>query len=636
MKLMNLNNSITEEKESKKRLNYISSRIKNLEKDIFEIKNKESKTSMKYQKKLPENKYINTINESKLKSKYKYTNSSKDFNKTSSIINENKSNSSLSKEKQKQFQKRFFKRMNNYNDIIHEKKNILLNINSQLNKKFQRNNFYGKNILYNMKIKSSSDNRKIRNFFSFDETYDKSNEIKNINYNINLNNISHDDNNYNNIDNKNGVSLYKKNNMEKLEYEFEIRRLKREYEMLQKENIKIKENIENVKIKNTNLENNIFKNEDQQKILNNLLLLNKQYILYGSPNGIENEFSNKNGNDNYSIDNLILNIMDIKYYYENNLLINEFIEGINKILATVPLSNNGNNDDNNLIKKINELIDIKNNLDNNNNKYKYFLEKNNNYYFYYTNLLNNLNLNNFTELEDFIKNLYIKNLKDNDHMQKIQNTLMSESSPGHKNKDKKSHYNSSNLITNNISKNIYNINNYTKLQNYLSIKNTDSRLNQKNIINFIDNKRRKDLEQYLSRTEKLDNLNQNNNNFFNLKNQDESINDYYQSFYNKYNTFLYNKNSYNNENKKNRKIKLNYLYNDKKVNKNFYNGANNVLNKYNNKTENKNYLIKNEDEDDIKYNNSIKKIIKKTYTNTNLNRKLYNHSKNHSVFIFNQ
>ena len=636
MKLMNLNNSITEEKESKKRLNYISSRIKNLEKDIFEIKNKESKTSMKYQKKLPENKYINTINESKLKSKFKYTNSSKDFNKTSSIINENKSNSSLSKEKQKQFQKRFFKRMNNYNDIIHEKKNILLNINSQLNKKFQRNNFYGKNILYNMKIKSSSDNRKIRNFFSFDETYDKSNEIKNINYNINLNNISHDDNDYNNIDNKNGVSLYKKNNMEKLEYEFEIRRLKREYDMLQKENIKIKENIENVKIKNTNLENNIFKNEDQQKILNNLLLLNKQYILYGSPNGIENEFSNKNGNDNYSIDNLILNIMDIKYYYENNLLINEFIEGINKILATVPLSNNGNNDDNNLIKKINELIDIKNNLDNNNNKYKYFLEKNNNYYFYYKNLLNNLNLNNFTELEDFIKNLYIKNLKDNDHMQKIQNTLMSESSPGHKNKDKKSHYNSSNLITNNISKNIYNINNYTKLQNYLSIKNTDSRLNQKNIINFIDNKRRKDLEQYLSRTEKLDNLNQNNNNFFNLKNQDESINDYYQSFYNKYNTFLYNKNSYNNENKKNRKIKLNYLYNDKKVNKNFYNGANNVLNKYNNKTENKNYLIKNEDEDDIKYNNSIKKIIKKTYTNTNLNRKLYNHSKNHSVFIFNQ
>ena len=636
MKLMNLNNSITEEKESKKRLNYISSRIKNLEKDIFEIKNKESKTSMKYQKKLPENKYINTINESKLKSKFKYTNSSKDFNKTSSIINENKSNSSLSKEKQKQFQKRFFKRMNNYNDIIHEKKNILLNINSQLNKKFQRNNFYGKNILYNMKIKSSSDNRKIRNFFSFDETYDKSNEIKNINYNINLNNISHDDNDYNNIDNKNGVSLYKKNNMEKLEYEFEIRRLKREYEMLQKENIKIKENIENVKIKNTNLENNIFKNEDQQKMLNNLLLLNKQYILYGSPNGIENEFSNKNGNDNYSIDNLILNIMDIKYYYENNLLINEFIEGINKILATVPLSNNGNNDDNNLIKKINELIDIKNNLDNNNNKYKYFLEKNNNYYFYYKNLLNNLNLKNFTELEDFIKNLYIKNLKDNDHMQKIQNTLMSESSPGHKNKDKKSHYNSSNLITNNISKNIYNINNYTKLQNYLSIKNTDSRLNQKNIINFIDNKRRKDLEQYLSRTEKLDNLNQNNNNFFNLKNQDESINDYYQSFYNKYNTFLYNKNSYNNENKKNRKIKLNYLYNDKKVNKNFYNGANNVFNKYNNKTENKNYLIKNEDEDDIKYNNSIKKIIKKTYTNTNLNRKLYNHSKNHSVFIFNQ
>ena len=638
MKFMNLNNSNTDEKDSKKRLNYISNRIKNLEKDIFEIKNKESITSMKYQKKFPENKYINTISESKLKPKNKYTNSSKDFNKTSSIINENNSNNSLGKEKQKQIQKRFFKRMNNYNDIIHEKKNILLNINSQLNRRFQRNNFYGKGKLYNMKIKSSSDNRKIRNFFSFDETYVKNNEIKNTNYNIDLNNNSQDNNDYNIIDNKNGeiLNLYKKNNMEKLEYEFEIRRLKREYNMLKKENIKIKENIENVKNENANLENIIFKNEDQQKILNNLLLLNKQYILYGSPNGIENEFSSKNGNDNCSIDNLILNIMDIKYYYENNLLMNEFIEGINKLLSTVPLSNNGNNDDTNFIKKINELIDIKNNLDNNNNKYKYFLEKNNNYYFYYKNLLNNLNLKNFTELEEFIKNLYIKNLEDNNHMQKIQNTLMSESSPGHKSKDRKSHYNSSNLITNNISKNIYNINNYTKLQNYLSIKNTDSRLKQKNISNYIDNKRKKDLEQYLSRTEKLDNFNQNNNNFFNLKNQDDSANDYFQSFYNKNNTFLYNKNSYNNENKKNRKIKLNYLYNDKIANKKFYNGASSVYNKYKNKTENKNYLVKNEDDDDIKYHNSIKKIIKKTYTNTNLNRKLYNHSKNHSVFIFNQ
>ncbi len=638
MKFMNLNNSITDEKDSKKRLNYISNRIKNLEKDIFEIKNKESITSMKYQKKLPENKYINTINESKLKSKNKYTNSSKDFNKTSSIINENNSNSSLSKEKQKQIQKRFFKRMNNYNDIIHEKKNILLNINSQLNRRFQRNNFYGKGTLYNMKIKSSSDNRKIRNFFSFDETYVKNNEIKNTNYNIDLNNNSHDNNDYNIIDNKNGeiLNLYKKNNMEKLEYEFEIRRLKREYDMLKKENIKIKENIENVKNENANLENIIFKNEDQQKILNNLLLLNKQYILYGSPNGIENEFSTKNGNDNCSIDNLILNIMDIKYYYENNLLMNEFIEGINKLLSPVPLSNNGNNDDTNFLKKINELIDIKNNLENNNNKYKYFLEKNNNYYFYYKNLLSNLNLKNFTELEEFIKNLYIKNLEDNNHMQKIQNTLMSESSPTHKSKDRKSHYNSSNLITNNISKNIYNINNYTKLQNYLSVKNTDSRLKQKNISNYIDNKRKKDLEQYLSRTEKLDNFNQNNNNFFNLKNQDDSTNDYFQSFYNKNNTFLYNKNSYNNENKKNRKIKLNYLYNDKSANKKFYNGASSVYNKYKNKTENKNYLVKNEDDDDIKYHNNIKKIIKKTYTNTNLNRKLYNHSKNHSVFIFNQ
>ena len=441
-----------------------------------------------------------------------------------------------------------------------------------------------------MKIKPSSDNRKIRNIFSFDEAYGK-----NIENNTNNSHDDDDDDNVynNNKSNEENINIYKKNNMENLEYEFEIRRLKREFDMLKKENNKIKENIQNVKNENTNLENVIFKSGDQEEILNNLILLNKQYILYGSPNGIETDFNNKNGND--SFDNLILNIMDIKYYYENNLLINEFFEGINKLLGTIPIENNGNNDDNddddaNLIKKINELIDIKNNLDNNNNKYKYFLEKNNNYYFYYKNLLNNLNLNNFEELEEFIKNLYIKNLKDKDNMKKIQNTLMSDSSPVNKSKGKKGHYYSSSVITNNINKNVFNINNYTKLQNYLSIRNNDSKQKQKKISNYIDSKRKRDLEQYLSRT---DNFYQNN--FLNLKNnQEDGTKDYFQSFYNKNNTYLNNNNiSCNNERKKRRKIKMNYLYSDKEVNKKFYNGADNVYSKYKNKTENKNYLVKN-------------------------------------------
>ena len=623
---MNLNYSVNDEKDSKKRIHYISNRIKKLEKDISEIKKKENKSSLLNQNsKIIDNKYVMTIDESKLKSKMKFifTNSQKDLIKNNLTFNGNKNNNSLTKNNNKKyFLRKILRKPSNCSNIIPEKKNAILNLNSQLNKRFQRNNFLkNDNQIFNSKIKPSSDNniRKIRPFFSFDESY-KSNII-----NDKIKN-----------DNKKNMNIYKVNNKEKLEYEFEIRRLKRELNQLKEENNKIKEKLDNIKNINKDImQSNIFLNESQNNILNELMILSRQNILYNnSSNEQEGEYADQNSNYNFPLENLMLNIMDIKYYYENSLLVTQFFEGVNKMLNKIPLYNREIKSNNtNLLKKINELIDIKNNLDNTNNKYKYLLEENNKYYNYFSSLLNNLNLKNFLELEEFIKNLYLKNLKEDDQMEKIKDTLINETNSTKHNKEKKINYFSSNHVINRIN-NIYNTNsiNFSKLRNYISNKNSDSRINKKKISYYITNKRLHNFnnKQFLNRTDQIENFNQNY--IINLKNQT----DYFPSFYIKNNSYMYDKHNSNFESKKMRKIKANYLYNDKKLNNNFYsNGTYNSSNKFINQS-----IFFNNDEDinfnEINNNFSGKKELKKHYTCNNLNKKGSGHIKNHSVFIFNQ
>ena len=578
---MNLNNSVNFEKDSKERLSHISNKLKNC---IQQIKNKENTINPK---KSGDKKYTSEADESKLKPNNKLQNSTPYFNK-------NKFNKTP-----KYYQTIFYKRMNNYNDIIHEKKNELLNINSLLNKRFHRNINYG--TLYSLKIKSS-DEKKAKDYFSFDEKYSKKinsnnssidNEYKHKNANGALNNINWNKRN-------------KKNKMEKLEYEFEIRRLKRKLEKIKNENIEIKDRLNDIKEKNINLEKKILDDDGQKSILKEIILLNKQNA-FDNPNGIDIKYDNQskkdNDNDNDSFDDLILNIMDIKYYYEISLLTNEFINGVNKLLYGIPLSINGNKNSQNLFKSINELINIKSNTIYINNKYRNLLQNNYNYYLFLNDLKKKLNLNEFSELDNLIKNIYF-NMKDKEKLQKFQKVLVKEFSSAQKNNEKNKLYGSSNLILNN--KKNYKKNYYTKLQNYLNANKGISRDKHKNIINHFDKKSTIHLDNYLSQTEKNDSLKKNNtvrtnnDSFF-------SINNYYQTFYNKNNSY---------EDKKKKKINLNYLDKDIKLNKN-------------------NNLINNEKSNDYKnYNSNIGYVIEKTYNKDDDN--LYKHSKNHSTLIFNK
>lgn len=295
--------------------------------------------------------------------------------------------------------------------------------------------------------------------------------------------------------------------------------------------------------------------------------------------------------------------MDIKYFYENSLLTNEFINGVNKLLYGVPLPINGNKNTQNLIKSINELINIKSNTIYINNKYRNLLQDNYNYYLFVNDLKKKLNLNEFSELDKLIKNIYF-NIKDNEQLQKFQKVLVKEFSSAQKNNEKNKLYGSSNLILNNKKNN--KINYYTKLQNYLNANKGISRDKQKNAINHFDKKCKKNLDNYLSQTEKNDSLSKNNT----VRNTDDSffnINNYYQTFYNKNNSY---------EDKKKKKINLYYLDNDIKINKN-------------------NNLINNEKSNDFKYNNSnFGYVIEKTYNKNDDN--LYKHAKNHSTLVFNK
>ena len=581
MKYMNLNNSVNFEKDSKERLSHISNKLKNC---IHQIKNKENTINPI---KSGDKKYTSVADESKLKPNNKLQNSTPYFNK-------NKFNKTP-----KYYQTIFYKRMNNYNDIIHEKKNELLNINSLLNKRFHRNINYG--TLYSLKIKSS-DEKKSKDYFSFDEKYSNKKKLNSNNSSID-NEYKHKNAN-GALNNINWNKRNKKNKMEKLEYEFEIRRLKRKLEKIKKENIEIKDKLNDIKEKNINLEKKILNDDGEKSILKEIILLNKQNA-FDNSNGIDIKYDNqsKKDNDSDSFDELILNIMDIKYFYENSLLTNEFINGVNKLLYGVPLPINGNKNTQNLIKSINELINIKSNTIYINNKYRNLLQDNYNYYLFVNDLKKKLNLNEFSELDKLIKNIYF-NIKDNEQLQKFQKVLVKEFSSAQKNNEKNKLYGSRNLILNNKKNN--KINYYTKLQNYLNANKGISRDKQKNAINHFDKKCKKNLDNYLSQTEKNDSLSKNNT----VRNTDDSffnINNYYQTFYNKNNSY---------EDKKKKKINLYYLDNDIKINKN-------------------NNLINNEKSNDFKYNNSnFGYVIEKTYNKNDDN--IYKHAKNHSTLVFNK
>ena len=277
-------------------------------------------------------------------------------------------------------QKRYFKKLNNYNNIILNKKNILLNLKSSNN---------NKNItVFSDEEKSLPKNNKIkkgRSLFSFDATF------------------------LDNIQNENKTKLLKSNHshINELDYKFEIIQYKKKLESLKNQK---QEKIN--KIKEMNQANNkIYENkikEINSKPLDDIILLLKNKY-----------YSNAYLKNYFSSENILLNIMDLKYSFEKNKLTNQFFEGINQILKI-----NDSIDYNDILAKLNELIDSKNNFINTKNKCNYLLKENQKYFYYINSLLNKFQITEISELFNYIKSMHIKSIREADTFEKIKVNLM--------------------------------------------------------------------------------------------------------------------------------------------------------------------------------------------------------------------
>ena len=679
MKSMTCNNSISniKEKYSKKRLTNISNRIRSLEKDINNLKNKETlydKKSIDNNISLIFDKNSNTMitNEPKLKPKSKYNISHKSFVKNYLFYNDNKSNikyntnnNSFSKKKHKNKIKEYsksqiYKKINNYNNLIHEKKHSLLNLKSHFHKRSNTKDSY-KDF---SKISSSKNFEPNKKLYKIDYIKEQNNlyDIR-IQPNFHEKNKTHhfmsvDKINTNIINNENNVIVNDLkddihindniNDMGKLEYEFEIRHLKKKRNLLKQTNKEIIEKLNEIKNKNNYLESNIVEEQkNNQNLMNNLVLLNKKFIIHNNQNGLESIESSSNGSttNEFSLKNIILNIMDIKFDYENNILLNNFIEGINELLNMPFLNNNNYND--NILKKLKELINCENDLEISNNKYKKLFKENNKYLIYFKNLLSNLNLYSYEELYKFVQDMFVKNIKENERMKQIKKALINDRNPDNQKvlKEKENLKRKiGNKYSHSVNQTIFNNNenNYYKLKkSYIDIIN-NPRIEQKKIDNYIYSKK-KDInyninfpQNILNKTEKNINYNSStksssNINLLNINRH--SIDD--SNLKNNYHLFLCeNDKKYITGKNSNKKYKI-YLENNKNnenintfMKPNYYNGINKYYNGYINQTN----FIKNED--DIKYLNDEEE----EKMGTNFNKKPLGQTKNHSAFniIFNK
>jgi hypothetical protein len=667
MKKKTYSNSITDSKNkySKKRINNISNRIRSLEKDINKIKNKESFKNLVNKKQIENTfslnnaKIDNTMTTSEIKL-YKENNdpntSQKNFIKNFLFYDNNRlkvkynsnnnsfSKKKLSKSKKEISKSEIYKKISNYNSLIHEKKNILLNMHTtnkrrntkdnikesskiSLSKIVEPNKKFYKNSLYNIKIHPSFNNcSKVNKYFSVDEIILTDNDSKN-----------------ESIDNKNIKSFNSNSNikdMGKLEYEFEIRHLKKRRNMLKKTNKEFEEKIDKMKKRNDIIENKIAEDQKYEKIINNLVVLFKKYILQNKQNGFNSidSSSNRSKNDEFSFKNIILNIMDIKFEYENNILFNKFKEGIDELLDNNLITNESLYDAN-IYDKVNSLINIKNNLDNTNTEYKYIFEQNNKYLIYINNLLNGLDIPNFEELEVFIKDIFLNNIKENERMKQIKSALINDTSPNLIEKNNSKFQNINQYINsvnhnNNMNRNKNNIeNNYYKLKKMLIDKNNKQK--NQNKINYYRHNKRIDAfpHKIFNRTEKNVNLQNSINQTLNInnclnKNNIYSINNSNSNNYNR--NIFYNSLFYRNYNRnlplytfKNMKYKMNLENNKSNDMRNsfkrpyYYSNMNNKINQK---------KIINDEDINFFIDNSEKK---NHYIN---NHKSIAHAKTHSAY----
>ena len=201
---------------------------------------------------------------------------------------------------------------------------------------------------------------------------------------------------------KNNSKLFTNN----LEQEFEIRCLKKKLKNLKNKNRSLIQQLDNIKKKNNIIETEMVEEQNKRKD-----------IIFSFINICNDIFNNEEDDDESNrFKNILLNLMDLKFKYENIFLENEFISNVDTLFSLSNIFNDNfydnkrNNKNNNLYHNIKNIIKLKTKYLNSIKKYKLLLIKNKKYFEYCSDLLKEFNLNDLDTLYNNLKN--IKSIND--------------------------------------------------------------------------------------------------------------------------------------------------------------------------------------------------------------------------------
>ena len=244
-------------------------------------------------------------------------------------------------------------------------------------------------------------------------------------YNSNIKEKENQSGNQNLYENNNNIYLNSVKNaneffINNLDQEFEIRSLKKKLKNLKNKNKSLNQQLDNIKEKNDIIKIEMIGEQNKRKdiICSFINICNDIFNNEGEVEDGANRFKN-----------ILLNLMDLKYRYENIIMENEFISNIGTLLSLTDIfsdnfyDNKRNNSINNIYHHIKNLIKLKTNYLNNIKKYKLLLIKNKKYFNYCSDLLKKFNLNDLDNLYNYLKTIKSLNEKENRKLKRMKNVL---------------------------------------------------------------------------------------------------------------------------------------------------------------------------------------------------------------------
>ena len=261
----------------------------------------------------------------------------------------------------------------------------VINMNSYQNIEKNDNKYYGTERYQSKKNKSSRNN-----FIKFEN--------------------NKNDNNSGLIRNKSMNSLGNEN-----KYEIEIRLLEKKLKMLQKTNNKLKVKLFNIKTEQTRAKQNAKK----ENIISKIIEVYNRYIKKNKCQ-INNEINLEQDSSFLNFKNIILNIMDLKFNYENKLMIEQFYSAMNSCFNKC----NGEKNLKNCIAAIKILLKKRIELIKEINEMKLYYEKNKIYQIYLKSLCKKNNFQNLIQLEKYLIKVFYKFNEEFQKLIKLKNIVL--------------------------------------------------------------------------------------------------------------------------------------------------------------------------------------------------------------------